>query len=62
MQSREQANYGVLEKQLLREKLFKGSAGIAQRQGHTRDHLLTHVYAPACELPSILVQLHEQTL
>lgn len=37
----ERANYGVLEKQLLREKLFKLSTGIAQCQGHTRDHLPT---------------------
>lgn len=45
MQFREQANYGVLEKQLLIEKLFKHSTGVAQCWGHAQDHLLIHVHA-----------------
>lgn len=48
------ANYGVLEKQLLREKLFKRSTGTML---NARDHLPTHVHTSVCELPSILLQL-----
>lgn len=61
MQFQEQANYGVLDKQLLREKLFKRSTGMASCQGHARDPFLIHVHTSAWELPSIHVQLQEQT-
>lgn len=53
MQFREQANYGVLEKQLFGEKLFKHSTRRAWCQGHARDPLLIHVHTSAWEQPSI---------
>ena len=58
MQVREQANYGVLEKQLLIEK--RSTRG-AQHQGQARDNLRVHIRMFAWALPSILLQLHKPT-
>ena len=58
MQVREQANYGVLEKQLRREKLLPRGA---QHQGHARDDLRVHIHMFASAWPSILLQLHKST-